>query len=220
MSNNRATIACCIPKITWIACIIILWQAIDVIITICVHKELFDSWLRTKKLNGWRPQQFNWIVTDVLTSNMPLKTPMAPLLTWFNFDKIITAWMSNCMHKKVWYEISYPFPFLNFNDCMVQRLQGMDKQFHPTLYNGCNYLSNLGLKLIHVSKRGRRGRFHKQIASRPSYILNGKTVFVLNQDPKYVSYYLDTNYSPYTCSRYIMVNHPANTFNGHPIARQ
>ena len=31
---------------------------------------------------------------------------------------------------------------------------GMDKQFHPTVYSGCNYLSMLGLKLNHVSKRG------------------------------------------------------------------
>ena len=31
---------------------------------------------------------------------------------------------------------------------------GMDKLFHRTLYDGCNYLSMLGLKLIHVSKRG------------------------------------------------------------------
>ena len=29
----------------------------------------------------------------------------------------------------------------------------MDKLFHPTLYNGCNYLSILGWKLIHVCKR-------------------------------------------------------------------
>ena len=29
----------------------------------------------------------------------------------------------------------------------------MDKWFHPALYNGCNYWSLLGLKLIHVSKR-------------------------------------------------------------------
>ena len=29
---------------------------------------------------------------------------------------------------------------------------GMDKWFHPTLYNGCNYLSMLGLKWIQVSK--------------------------------------------------------------------
>ena len=40
----------------------------------------------------------------------------------------------------------------------LQRLHrwslGMDKWFHPILYNGCNYLSMLGLKLNHVSKRG------------------------------------------------------------------
>ena len=41
----------------------------------------------------------------------------------------------------VWDEITYPFP--NFNGCV-----------HLTLYNGCHYLSMLGLKLIHVSKRG------------------------------------------------------------------
>ena len=32
----------------------------------------------------------------------------------------------------------------------------MDKSFHPTLYLACNYLSMLGLKLNHVSKRGHR----------------------------------------------------------------
>ena len=37
----------------------------------------------------------------------------------------------------------------------VQPLKfGMDKQFHPTLYNGCNYLSMLGIKLNHASERG------------------------------------------------------------------
>ena len=30
---------------------------------------------------------------------------------------------------------------------------GIDKLCHPTLYNGCNYSSMLGLKLNHVSKR-------------------------------------------------------------------
>ena len=30
---------------------------------------------------------------------------------------------------------------------------GMDKLVHPTFYNECNYLSMLGLKLNHVSKR-------------------------------------------------------------------
>ena len=31
---------------------------------------------------------------------------------------------------------------------------GMDKSFHPTLYQACNYLSMLWLKLNHVSKWG------------------------------------------------------------------
>ena len=30
----------------------------------------------------------------------------------------------------------------------------MDKEFHPTLNQACNYLSMLGLKLNHVSKIG------------------------------------------------------------------
>ena len=33
---------------------------------------------------------------------------------------------------------------------------GMDKWFHPTLYWACDYLSMLGLKLNHVSKRGHK----------------------------------------------------------------
>ena len=32
----------------------------------------------------------------------------------------------------------------------------MDKLSHSTLYNGCNHLSMLELKLIHASKRGHR----------------------------------------------------------------
>ena len=48
----------------------------------------------------------------------------------------------------------------------LQRLHpwslGMEKWFHPTLYNGCNYLSVLGLKLYHVRKRGpRRAKLDK-----------------------------------------------------------
>ena len=31
---------------------------------------------------------------------------------------------------------------------------GMDNLFHPTLFGTCDYLSMLGLKLIHVSKKG------------------------------------------------------------------
>ena len=32
----------------------------------------------------------------------------------------------------------------------------MDKQFHPTHYNVCNYLSTLGLKVNRVCKRSSR----------------------------------------------------------------
>ena len=56
---------------------------------------------------------------------------------------------SNYMASKVWDEITYPFR--NFNACTIGSL-GMDKLFHPTLYNGCKYLSMLGLELFHVSK--------------------------------------------------------------------
>ena len=62
---------------------------------------------------------------------------------------LIPAWISNYIHYKVWDEITYPFLFLNFNGCL-----GVDKQFHPTHYNGCYYLSMLGFKLNHVSERG------------------------------------------------------------------
>ena len=43
---------------------------------------------------------------------------------------------------------------------------GMDKQYHPTLYNGCNYLSMLGSKLIHVSKMGPRPPFTMETYTR------------------------------------------------------
>ena len=38
----------------------------------------------------------------------------------------------------------------------------MDKKFYPTIYSGCNYLSMIGLELIHASKRGQRNQnFYK-----------------------------------------------------------
>ena len=51
----------------------------------------------------------------------------------------------------MWVEITYPL--LNFNGCTPWSL-GMDKKFHPTLDCAWDYLSMLGLKLNHVSKRG------------------------------------------------------------------
>ena len=77
--------------------------------------------------------------------------------TWSPFYKhdktLIPAWISNCIHYKVWDEITYSFP--NFNGWSRWSL-GMEKLFHPTPYWACDYLSMLCLKLIHVSKRGLR----------------------------------------------------------------
>ena len=61
------------------------------------------------------------------------------------------AWICNHMPSRVWDLITYPFD--NVNGLHSWSL-GMDKIFHSTLCNGCNYLCVLGLKLIHNSKRG------------------------------------------------------------------
>ena len=45
---------------------------------------------------------------------------------------------------------NYPFP--HFNGCTVA--VGNGYEFHTTHYTGCNCFSLLGLKLIHMSKRG------------------------------------------------------------------
>ena len=60
----------------------------------------------------------------------------------------------------------------------LQRLHrwslGMDKLFHPILYNGCDYISMLGLKLNHVSKRGHRNRVSKRVDTCVSYNFTSK----------------------------------------------
>ena len=56
------------------------------------------------------------------------------LLTWINFNPS----MDNYTHAPVLHHWSL----------------GMDKSFHSTFYNGCNYLSMLRLKLFHVCKGG------------------------------------------------------------------
>ena len=70
------------------------------------------------------------------------------MLTWINFDPSMGKW-SHTQESVGWH---------NFSILKLQRLRrwslGMDKLFHPTVYNnGCSYLSMLGLKVIHVSKR-------------------------------------------------------------------
>ena len=63
------------------------------------------------------------------------------LLTRFNFDP---TWISNHKPSKVWGDIT-------FQTCTAEAWEWISN-FH----DGCNYLSMLGLKLNHVSKRGHR----------------------------------------------------------------
>ena len=51
----------------------------------------------------------------------------------------------------------------------------MDNQFHPTLCNGCNYLSMLGLKIINVSNRGPRD--HNWCSQKPAHISPSKASY-------------------------------------------
>ena len=57
--------------------------------------------------------------------------------------------MDNHMPRKAWDEITYPFP--NFNVAAVDVCEWISN-FIPH-YCACNYLSMLGLKLVHFSKR-------------------------------------------------------------------
>ena len=59
------------------------------------------------------------------------------LLKWWT---LIPAWTSDHMPRRLWDEIYLSIPKL--------------QRFHPTLFWVSNCLSILGLKLIHVSKRG------------------------------------------------------------------
>ena len=54
------------------------------------------------------------------------------------------------MPGKVWDEITYPF--LNFNGSTIEVKEWISNCISH--YNRCNYLSMLGLKLNHISKRG------------------------------------------------------------------
>ena len=59
------------------------------------------------------------------------------------------------MSSNVWDEISYQFP--NFNGATVEVWEWIN---HPTLDNGCDYLSMQGLKVTHVHKTNHRKQLH------------------------------------------------------------
>ena len=84
-----------------------------------------------------------------------------PIVMYCGMNKFLKAFW----WEKIYFESHFTHQLLsmgwnNFSILKLQRLYrwslGMHKLFHPTLYNWCNYLSMLGLKLTHVNKRGPR----------------------------------------------------------------
>ena len=61
---------------------------------------------------------------------------------------VITAWISNYVHYTVWVKLR-----IHYQTTRVQLLKFViGSIFHQRLYWTCDYLSMLGLKLVHVSK--------------------------------------------------------------------
>ena len=73
------------------------------------------------------------------------------LIYWYGLT-LIQALINYNMPSRVLVGITYPIP----NSKVAPLRFGMNKQFHPTLYDGCSYLSILGLTINHVGKKGPR----------------------------------------------------------------
>ena len=74
---------------------------------------------------------------------------------------------------------------------------GMDKWFHHTFYNGCNYWPIMGLKLIHVSKRApaMAARWQTPLGNNPFVNTNQKTILSATTDDNFgilVTLFLNT----------------------------
>ena len=130
----------------------------------CFHFEVHDSCqdplsLFSDCLSAWPPANQKWCCYLVWIwhgNSLMIQAPndihnilhhWGPL-TWFNFNPSMDKWLRAHLCVRLTY-LSIP---------KLQRLHRwsliMDNQFHFTLYNGCNHLFMLGLKLKHVSKRG------------------------------------------------------------------
>ena len=105
-----------------------------------------------------KPQEFCFVLTygyDILASVSIwhwyyrwARVRVCALRPWGPFNKcrltLIAAWISNHMPIKVGVEIAYPFS--NFNGCTVDVWEWISNDSSP-LYNGCDYLSALGIKV-------------------------------------------------------------------------
>ena len=78
------------------------------------------------------------------------------------------------MRSKVCTEITHPIPIVN--GCTIEVL-GMNKKYHPTLYNGCNYFYMLGLKLIHARKLDTRAAYIRIQITTAIYTIRTACIF-------------------------------------------
>ena len=85
----------------------------------------------------------------------------------------------------MWDEITYPF--LNFNSATVEVWEWISN-FTPHFTGPCDYLSMLGLKLNHVSKRGTR-YFYFKISFNPNHVEIKANIFMklMQNDRHWVS---------------------------------
>ena len=89
-------------------------------------------------------------VLNLVTEHICCLPQWPILLTWIIFNPSMDIW-SHVQSSVGWNYLSIP-KLQRWNRWSL----GMDKLFHSTRYHGYNYLSMLGFKLIHVSKRGPR----------------------------------------------------------------
>ena len=91
----------------------------------------------------------------------------------------------------------------------LQRLHrwslGMDKLFHPTLYNGCDYLSMLGLRLNHVGKSGPRK--HSPVCVCVTEILNISGLICARIRTAALSRHVQLKYKKNICDWYEILLH-------------
>ena len=72
------------------------------------------------------------------------------LLTWIDLSP---AWISIYIHDKLWDGITYPFP--NFNGATIEVWEWLSNFVPHFTWHFIAYpISMVGLKLIHVNKRG------------------------------------------------------------------
>ena len=136
------------------------WRGALMFSLICAS---INGWVNNGEVGYLRRHHAHYDVNVMISENMKIflhypsfiNTDMTqvyeipPKVPFSNFVTVISAWISNYINKKK-HGMNYLF-IHKPQRCNRWRL-GMDKQFRPTLYLACDYLSMLGLKANHVKK--------------------------------------------------------------------